>query len=295
MWSHVLFDRATTASESCPTCPEHGPAQGDGAAARAELRVLGTFGLTVGGQPVSLGLTSQRLLALLAIRSRQVPRNQAAGILWPDTGRAKAMANLRSALWRLQQCCRGVVDASLYDLRLCGQVVVDVQRTSAVAYRLLDKSTRPDEAELTEALRSNLYEDIADELGDDDWLTSERERYRQMRVHALETLAEKLLAAGWHGAAIEAASGAVRADPFRECAYRLLIQAHLAEGSQLEARRQYSAYFALLRDELGLTPSAAFLGLLSEQGGAVRADSPEAKPMAWTTGAVPRPRQTAAS
>jgi DNA-binding SARP family transcriptional activator len=252
MWSHGL-------SDSAPTHPDDEERRDN---TTLSLRVLGTFVLTVNGRPVTVGLMSQRLLTLLAIRARQVPRTQAASVLWPDTGRAKAMANLRSALWRLHQSCRGVVIASHYDLRLNADVAVDIQQTYAVAHRLLDKSAAIGEAELTEIMRSNLQEDIAEDIGDDEWLTGERERFRQLRVHALETLAEKLLSLGWHGAAIEAASGAVRVDPFRECAYRLLVQAHLAEGSQLEARRQYSAYFDLLRTELGLTPSDRFLRLL---------------------------------
>ncbi|WP_461125012.1 AfsR/SARP family transcriptional regulator [Saccharothrix stipae] len=281
-----MSNRAATDADNCPTCLEHGTHHAENAP--MALRVLGTFELTSGGRPVTVGLTGQRLLTLLAIRSRQVPRVQAASTLWPDTGRAKAMANLRSALWRLQQCCRGVVDASQYDIRLSAHVEVDVQRTSGVAHRLLDKSAHIGEGELDEIMRSNLQEDIAEDIGDDEWLTAERERFRRLRVHALETLAEKLLSLGWHGAAIEAAAGAVRVDPFRECAYRLLIQAHLAEGSQLEARRQHSAYVDLLRTELGLAPSDDFLRLLGEPE---RADAVGTK---WRGGAAIGFRQTAA-
>src|SRR5262249_1544124 len=80
----------------------------------ADRRVLGKVELTVSGHSVSLGVTSQRLLTLLAIRSGQVRagqvlRGHAAGKLWPETRTARATANLRSAIWRLQQSCPGVV------------------------------------------------------------------------------------------------------------------------------------------------------------------------------------------
>lgn len=229
------------------------------------LRVLGRFELTVGGRPVSLGLTSQRLLALLAIRSGQLPRTQAAGVLWPETSMARATANLRSTLWRIQQNCSGVLEASFYDLRLAPDVTLDIQQSSDVAHRLLDQSAELSVSELKRAMQCNLHDDLLPDIEEHDWLTAERERFRQLRVHALESLARHTLAANWHGAAVEAALGAIRADPFRESAHQLLIKAHLAEGSQLEARRYYFAYCELLRKELGLTPSSEFMAILGKK------------------------------
>jgi len=226
------------------------------------LCLLGKFDLTIGDRSIPVGLTSQRLLTLVAIRSGHVPRGQAAGILWPDSRGARAAANLRSALWRLQQCCNGVLDASFYDLRFAPGVLVDIHHVSRIAVGLLDRSAEVGTDELKEAMRCNLYDDIASEIGDDGWLMSERERFRQLRVHALEAMASWLIAAGWHGAAVEAVLGAIRADPFRESAYQLLIRAHLAEGSRLEACRQHRVYCDLLRTELGLTPSDEFMELL---------------------------------
>ena len=240
----------------------------DVAAPHANLRLLGQFDLTVGRRSVPLGVTSQRLLALVAIRSGQIPRAQAAGLLWPETRAPRAAANLRSVLWRLQQCCGGILDASFYDLRFMPNVRVDIHHVSRVAFGLLDGSRNVSVDQLTEAMRCNLYDDIAADIGDADWLTSERERFRQLRVHALEALAGRLIAVGWHGAAVEAALGAVRADPFRETAYQLLIRAYLAEGSRLEAYRQHSAYRKLLQQELGLDPSDEFMRLLHDSRGA---------------------------
>ena len=230
------------------------------------LRVLGKFEVTVNGHSVSLGVMSQRLLTLLAIRSSQVPsghvlRGHAAGRLWPETRTSRAAANLRSAIWRLQQSCSGILDASFYDVRLAPGVSVDIAEVTSVAFGLLVPAADPSAAQLRVAVRCNLYDDIDPDIGDDEWLIAERERFRQLRIHALEALADRLIAVGSHGAAVEAALGAIRADPFRESARRLLISAYLAEGSQLEARRQYNAYCELLRRELGLRPSTGFAAL----------------------------------
>jgi DNA-binding SARP family transcriptional activator len=226
------------------------------------LRVLGTFDLSVGGHSIPLGTTSQRMLTLIALNSGHLPRSPAAGILWPEHRGTRAAANLRSALWRLHQCCTDLVDASYHDLRLAPGVTVDLQHVSRVVHTLLDPAAQLNSDELRDAMRTNLYDDIAPDIGLDDWLVAERERFCQLRVHALEALAHRLITVGWHGAAVEAALGAVRADPFRESAYHLLITAHLAEGSRFEAHRHHTTYRTLLRTELGLTPSDEFMSLL---------------------------------
>jgi SARP family transcriptional regulator, regulator of embCAB operon len=89
----------------------------------------------------------------------------------------------------------------------------------------------------------------------DDWVLIEAEDWRQFRLHALEALAGRLLAAGRWGEAASAAGAAVRAEPLRESARAALIDVHLAEGNQSEAMREFARYRVLLRAELGLEPT----------------------------------------
>jgi DNA-binding SARP family transcriptional activator len=96
----------------------------------------------------------------------------------------------------------------------------------------------------------------------DDWVLLERERLRQLRMHALEVLAERLLAAGRHGEAIEAAYAAVRGEPLRESAHRVLVRAHLAEGNVAEAVRAHGSFCRMLDEELGVAPTAQMQELL---------------------------------
>jgi DNA-binding SARP family transcriptional activator len=234
-------------------------------AGRIQVRVLGRFDLVVGSRSVSVGASCQRLVALLAIRERQLNRVQAAGLLWPDVPAPRANANLRSALWRLQRACPDVVDSTFMDFWLTDGVTIDLESVRAMARRLLDRSSPLTSAELHQALRCNLQEDVLPRLADEPWLSAERERHQQMRLHALDALAEQLTEAGWFGAAVDAALGALRADPFRESACRLLVKAQLAEGNKLEARRQYQRYCAVLRDEMGLEPSESLRRLLGAQ------------------------------
>ena len=98
----------------------------------------------------------------------------------------------------------------------------------------------------------------------DEWVVAERERIRQLHLHALEVLAEQLANRGHFGSALEAALRVVRTDPLRESAHRLVIQVHLNEGNTREALRQYTTYRSLLWDEMQVAPSGRMQKLTSQ-------------------------------
>ena len=250
--------RRDTASQR-PAGPE-----GSGVATTApfQLKLLGRFNLSLGRRPLSLGLSSQRLLAFLALDDGPVVRTNGAAVLWPDVPAFRANANLRGAVWRLQRRCPLAIHASFLELSLASCVLVDVRMVIATARRLIDRTATLSEEELSRAMRCNLYDDLLPDWLEDDWLAAERERFRQLRLHALEGLCERMVEAGWYGAAVDAVMAAVAADPFRESAQHLLIRAHLAEGNHREALQQYESFHCLLRDELGLEPSEELRSLL---------------------------------
>jgi DNA-binding SARP family transcriptional activator len=96
----------------------------------------------------------------------------------------------------------------------------------------------------------------------DDWLLAERESYRQLRLHALEMLCERLTAEKRYGEALRAGLAAVAAEPLRESAHRQVIMVHLREGNVTEALRQYRRFACLIAEELGLAPSTAMRSLV---------------------------------
>jgi DNA-binding SARP family transcriptional activator len=96
----------------------------------------------------------------------------------------------------------------------------------------------------------------------EDWVLLERERWRQVSLHALENLCRHLVKMRRFGAAIQAGLAAVSLEPLRESAQRALIEAHVAEGNRCEAIRQYRQYESLLQRELDLSPSTELAGLV---------------------------------
>ena len=203
---------------------------------------------------VGIPRASQRLLAFLAIRGGVISRAAVAGTLWPDATETHAHSNLRSALARLERTYRKTLQASKLELGLAEGVTVDVCHAQALARRLLDPATTPEQSDLSSATIAALSREILPGWYDD-WVLAEAEVWRQLRLHALEALADRLIAVGCWGQAADAASAAVRAEPLRESAHAALIQVHLAEGNQSEAVREFTHYRALLHAELGLEPT----------------------------------------
>jgi DNA-binding SARP family transcriptional activator len=222
------------------------------------LTLLDGFELRRGEERVSLPLGSQRLVAFLALHDRPLLRVHVAGTLWLDATEERSCANLRSALWRLRRPACAIVEATPTHVGLSREVVVDVRELVAAARRLLDRIDEPDPADLEEACKEG--ELLPDWY--DDWLETERERVRQLRLHAVERLAERLLEEGRYGQVFDVLLGSLRSDPLRESAHRLLVRAHLAEGNWSEAIRHYRAYRERLEAELGLEPSPQIAELL---------------------------------
>src|SRR5437588_9576982 len=181
---------------------------------RLDLDLLRAFELRKDGVAVSLPPGSQRLVAFLALRDRPLGRVHVAGNLWLDVSDDRACANLRTAVWRLRQLDPGVIESSATHMRLSRTVAVDVHDTLAQARRLVDPSVTCEESDLVgDALLAELLPDWYD-----DWVLLEQERFRQIRLHALESLCSRLLATRRFAMAIEAGLAAVAAEPLRESA-----------------------------------------------------------------------------
>lgn len=228
--------------------------------ASAELRLIGGFEARVGGWPFRLGASAQRLLVLLAVRDQPLSRSQAAGMLWPDVPAQRAAANLRSVLWRLHRSCTWL-DTQGDLMRLPGTVRVDLHEACESARLLLHRNTTLSEERLVELLHANFNDELLPEWSEE-WLIAERERFRQLRLHALEALCGRLTAACWYGAAVDLGLAVVRADPLRESGHSVLISAYMAEGNYCEALRQFRRYEALVRRELRVDPSPRLRELL---------------------------------
>lgn len=225
------------------------------------LRLLGGFELRATGRSRLVPPSSQRLLAYLALNEGPLLRCHVAGTLWPDADEVRANASLRSALWRLRRVSSTVVVAPGDKLSVSADVSVDVRELIPLAHRAIGRSVIGDRETIRTLLR----------MGEllpgwfEDWVLIDRERLRQLRLHALESVCTQLIGAGSFSSAVEIGLAAVAVEPLRESAHVALARAFLAEGNRSEAILDFRRFRELLEGELGIGPSASFARLVGER------------------------------
>jgi DNA-binding SARP family transcriptional activator len=222
------------------------------------LALLRGFELRLGDRLLTLPLSAQRVMAFLALHDRPLQRVYVAGNLWLDTTEEHANASLRTALWRLSRAGCPLVEATATHVGLAPTIPVDVRALAELARRSVRDDAVSEPEEIAELCRAG--ELLPDWY--DDWILLERERFRQLRLHALESLCTKLAAAGRFAEATDAGLAAVQGEVLRESAHRAVIAAYIAEGNSVEAIRQYRFFRDLLASQLGLEPSPLLTELM---------------------------------
>jgi DNA-binding SARP family transcriptional activator len=228
-----------------------------------QLRLLGGVHVVAGERRMEIPEGSRRLLVYVALQRRRADRRQVAGALWPVGGDERAAGNLRSALWRLRGAGLDLLDGDHGFLVLSRDVTVDVEEVSAWAGRLI--TDRPGPLDLTVPTGWLGALDLLPGWYDD-WALIERERMRQRMLHALEALTRHLTLRARHAEAIDVAMVAVEAEPLRESAQRVLVEAHAAQSNHVEARRCFALYRRMIRRELGVDPSPELTALVAAPG-----------------------------
>lgn len=224
----------------------------------AQLSLLGGFELRAGAEAVQLPRHVQRLLAFLALQGRPLHRAYVAGRLWMDGSQEHAHGCLRTTLWRMPGLSVPLVEITSTHVALAELVGVDARELEEAAERVLQGSTPPAPKDVKQlAHAGELLPDWYD-----DWILDERDHLAQLRLVALEMGGERLVQAARYPEATVAALAAVRTDPLRESAQRLLIRSYLGDGNVAGALRQFSVFRAQLGRGLGLEPSPQMLDLV---------------------------------
>lgn len=209
------------------------------------------------------GRQGRELLVLLVLRrDRAISRDQLTALLWPAGAPRAADAAISALLSKLRRIVGGemLVGRSEPHLVLPGGSFVDIEAAaaaihraeSAVAARHWTDAWGPARVALHTAGRGLLAGHDAP------WIEEERRELESIRMRALECLAATGLGLG--GGEVAAAERAGRALvtswPFHESGYSALMDALDAHGNVAEALIVYEQLRCLLRDELGITPSA---------------------------------------
>jgi len=240
--------------------------------ARLSIYLLGSFRITLEGQPVTdfISDKARALLIYLAVEADSPHRRERlAGLLWPDYPEQDARRSLSTALASV----RGAIGDRAADppfLHISRQTIqfnrasdswIDVVafttrlRTSGGA-REGDPQTIPHLQEALKWYQGELLEgfSIPDSPAFEEWALIEREGLSRLADEALNRLI------AWHEDrshfedALLYARRRVDLDPLRESAHRQLMRLRALNGQRAEALKQYEACCKILEAELGVEP-----------------------------------------
>lgn len=236
--------------------PERTTRRGD----KLFITLLGPFELRSDAGSLRLPKKAQALVAFLALhRTRPVPREQLATLLWGNSATDQARQSLRQCLAVL----RNVLGHEPSELLIADTAAVQLAESDRLAIDATEFEAVCQSATLESLeLANTLYHDeflaglqIPVEPFND-WVSLERQRFSSLRFDLLQRLAEARANVGDKENAITAARQLTVLDPLREEGHRLLMQFLASVGNRSAALKQYERCLQVLHNELGIAPDS---------------------------------------
>jgi len=233
---------------------------------RLVVRLFGAPRVTLNDAPIE---TARRktlaLLVYLAFHPNQShTRESLAALFWAEQSQERAFANLRHALWEINQSLGdGWMDSDRDEIRLIGDIDLDLTRFHALLAASRDPEVDSASRLLSLAQAASLYTDgflagftLKDAPAFDDWTFFQAESLRRALASALESLTHGYCDLNRAPEAIPFARRWLSLDPLNESAQRGLMTAYELAGEHASALRQYQQCEATLQKELGIEPEA---------------------------------------
>jgi DNA-binding SARP family transcriptional activator len=209
-----------------------------------------------------------RLLCYLLLNRQQAqPRERLAAVFWAEYPTATSRTYLRTCLWRLRQalqeagapagaylCCENdslsLVNSAPYWL--------DVEAFEAAVHACQEApgdGLDPDQARTLEKA-DRLYVGHLLEGTYDDWCLYDRERLRLLHLELLGKLLAYHEGAGSYEQGLDYAQRILAHDPAHEQVHRQAMRLYWLLGHPPGALAQYRCCVQVLREELGISPTA---------------------------------------
>ncbi len=232
---------------------------------RTRVQLCGRLSVEIDSSQVVGNLRGKQVRLLLTYlllhRARQISREELSVALWPFSAPQSQDGALRTLLSRL----RSAVGASVLtgrehlSLNLPEPVWIDLEAAGAAVTRAREALEEGDyrsawalaQVPLNIAGRGLLPGVEAA------WLEGARRDLEELRLQTLEVISRAGLGMGGSqiASAERHARALIAAEPYRESAYMLLMEALAAQGNVAEGLRVFESLRLLLREELGTNPS----------------------------------------
>ena len=230
---------------------------------RVRVNLLGEGSLRIDGVEIAVPRVMTGIVGYLLLQPKYTAsRDRLASALWPASTDAAARHALANAIYRV----RAALPAPCAIVAMSGdRCVLNRSFTGGIDLAFLER--RLDrlfarQAATPRAWRRRLGRMLGDAGGtlfaeiDEEWAAFARERWRCRRLDALVLLADLAAREGDWGQAVALGRDVCAAEPLREDAQRLLIDALARSGNRALALCQYRLCAQVLRDELDVAPMA---------------------------------------
>jgi SARP family transcriptional regulator, regulator of embCAB operon len=226
-------------------------------------------GRAVVGEDMFPARQGRRLWAFLVLHRRQpAGRGDVAAAVWGDAIPDAWDDALSVLVSRLRRSLRSITGPCAepaikggegrYLLALPPGSVVDLERAMAALHRaeglMRQAAWEAVVAEAQVAIEIAARGFLSGEEGE--WVEGQRRLLEEARIHALECTVTAELARGYAALAERQAEQLVALAPLRETGHRLLMQALVAGGNRGQAVIAYDRCRRLLREQVGIAPSA---------------------------------------
>lgn len=220
-----------------------------------EIQLFGTPQVLFNGKRMS-GLRRKNLALIYytAAQDGRLTRDKILTLFWPDHERSAAQPILRNMIHMVRKSLGDTFQVDDQVIAFAPDTFVDVQFFSAVL-----NSPFSNLQQLTEAL--NLYKGdfldgftLSDSPQFEDWIASERERYRLMAMHGFAELSHRQEAKREYPAALESIRRALAFNPFQEDVQRDVMRLLYLNGDRAGVIQHYESLRKLLDEEMGMPP-----------------------------------------
>ena len=243
---------------------------------RLYISLLGTPQILVDGFPIKISTARTiPLIAYLAITGKSQTREILASLLWTDSTQKKALAALRTTLWRLKVAGLEnwiTLDRNKIDLNHHGNIEIDVVNFKTILDKCNSHGHPPSQIclyctpSLTEAVE--LYHgdfmsgfNISKAPTFDDWRMQQSEMLQTLQLNALERLVRCHRTFGNFNLAIHYARIWLNLDRLNENAHFQLLQLYSITGQRTAGISFYKHYKEVLSRELGIEPAEEMTSL----------------------------------
>jgi TolB-like protein/DNA-binding SARP family transcriptional activator len=224
-----------------------------------KLNILGRFEARLpSGEIVSLPTRkTETLLTYIALVPGPHSRDHLVNLLWGDRSEQQARNSLRQALSALKKLFD---EFGLQPLQIERTTVSlanqSIEIDAVMLEDLINEQTPQAAAQANRLYRGEFLEGVVvrDPNGEE-WLAAERNHFRELAAHALETELVFQHESGEFGKAGEFAERLVSINPLNESAWQKLMRVYADRGDRNHALMAYKRCSEVLNKELGVEPS----------------------------------------